>query len=514
MSKKGVLINAKMGTSVARREIFGAEHIVIEGAGSIIGDSVMNGVYYPLEEVQRLASETTGVIHAPVSHPKDSKGNFISAGSPEGVHQGYVGAISYNYRMHGDRLVRDIAIDPEVANGSDKGREVLRRIEEGIDTDTSTGLLLNMEEVDGIGRDGEEYHSVARNMTLDHDAILTDERGAATTLQGVGMFANAEGDMEELTFGEVTVNASMPTMSLPVAPESHTFNESDAIERIKEFTNSGDKPSSNYRRFFLNFDRDNVDSYDAYEMPFADIVNGQPMAVLSALNTAKQTLGSLDEGDATTANKVIANYEAKSKTQATNAEAEAEVIANGDGKLLSLFKKLASIVAGGDNNVYNQIDKDILSFNTNQQEDDAMRDLILSALKNAGVDTEKLNDSDLLAEYNKLNAPAKKEEEANKDDNDDAVANAVAAAVAPLQAKLDEMESAANAAAEQEKNDLVEKVAGLEIGIDAETAKGMSVNALQNIVTKNTGTVAFNATTSRFKANKANETVEMPSFDA
>ena len=194
--RKGLHLNSNLlaNAVITNKSIYGADHIVVEGAGSIIADTVMNGIYYPRDEVEKLAANTTGDIHAPSGHPVDTAGNFISAGNPQAVHQNYVGAISTNYRMNGDRLVRDIAINPEIANQSVDGKEIIRRINAGEDTDTSTGLLLQLEEIKGIGNDGEPYDFIARNMELDHDALLLRERGAATRLQGVGMFANQLGD--------------------------------------------------------------------------------------------------------------------------------------------------------------------------------------------------------------------------------------------------------------------------------------------------------------------------------
>lgn len=286
MKRKGLHLNSSLTSNavITNKSIYGANHIVVEGAGSIIADTVMNGIFYPRDEVEKLAANTNGDIHAPSAHPTDSNGNFISAGNPQAVHQNYVGAISTNYRMKGDRLVRDIAIDPEVANRSADGKEIIRRIEANEDTDTSTGLLLQLEETSGIGNDGEPYEFIARNMELDHDAILLGERGAATTLQGVGMFANSKGD--EFAIDQVTINESMIASNLPLAPDSHTWNEADAIANIKAFTNSNDKPSSNYRRFFLTFDRKNADDFGAYTNLFADVIDGVPHAVKQPLSNA------------------------------------------------------------------------------------------------------------------------------------------------------------------------------------------------------------------------------------
>ncbi len=286
LKQKGLHLNSSLTANaiITNKEIYGADHIVIEGAGSIIADTVMNDIFYPKSEVIALANRTKSDLHAPSGHPVDEDGNFISASHPMATQQNFIGGISNNYRMNGDRLVRDIAINPEIANRFDDGKEIIRRIKEKEDTDTSTGLLLQLEEKSGIGNDGEPYKFIARNMELDHDAILLRERGAATSLQGVGMFANSKGD--EFKVDEYTINASLPAMNLPLASSDHVWNESQALSRIKAFTNSEDKPSSNFRRFFLNFDQSNVDSFDSYTNLFADVIDGVPHAVKSPIEAA------------------------------------------------------------------------------------------------------------------------------------------------------------------------------------------------------------------------------------
>ena len=106
------------------------------------------------------------------------------------------------------------------------------------------------------------------------------------------------------------------------------YNEIDAIERIKSYTNSTDAPTSNYRKFFLHFDRDNADSFDAYSMPFADIIDGKPYANKAALSAAN--VDSLSDDDKAIANAVIERY--------SNKKSEGKSFANRVwGKIKSLF---------------------------------------------------------------------------------------------------------------------------------------------------------------------------------
>jgi hypothetical protein len=136
-----------------------------------------------------------------------------------------------------------------------------------------------------------------------------------------------------------------------------------------------------------------------------------------------------------------------------------------------------------------------------------MRDTILAALNEAGVKTEGLNDTELLAAYNKLNAPAE-----DKGADAQAIADAVANAVKPLQDKLEAIESAANAAEEQAKAELVEQA--VELGLDEADAKAMSANSLKTVIGKMGGAVAFNAFGGQMQIGNKDAADELPSFDA
>lgn len=488
-----VMINSTMGVSIFKREIFGAEHIVIEGVGVIIGDSVMNGLLYPLEEVQKLAGENTGIIHAPVSHPVDKAGNFISASSPEGIQHGYIGAISYNYRMRGNLLITDIAINPILAKTKEEGREALRRLQNKEDTDVSTGLLLRIENKSGIGKDGEPHDGIARDIALDHVAILLNERGAATTLQGVGLFANSEGDKEEVTVATIETNAVMPAMRLPLADAGYQFNELEAVERIKEFTDSTTEPSYNYRRFFMNFDRNDVMNFNAYRLPFADIIDGVPYAIPMAIDNAEKSIKSnADDKDSAAVVAIAKVY----KSKMVNSDKKPGGVANA---IKACLQNLFSLVENSGSSLYNDFDNLDYDLKTNQ-EDRIMRDFIINKLKAMGINTDGLSDSDLQAKLNEAlesktetvtEKPVEKEVP-----NTDAITDAVTNALKPLQDKVNSLESKLNSDNELKANALATKVEGLQIGLNAERAKALGIDAMEEILKANGAEVNFNVNTS------------------
>jgi len=172
--------------------------ITITDVVPIVDNVVMNGGLYPAEEIEA-AFHTLNDTIAPMGHPQDKDGNFISAKTYNAMRDYYAGAGNKNVRKVGNRVLMDVEINIEQAKALPKGKELLKRIEnaekgKGEPIHVSTGLLLNREEAVGNNDEGQKYTWIARNMDFDHNAILLDEVGAATPKQGVGMFVNSQGE--------------------------------------------------------------------------------------------------------------------------------------------------------------------------------------------------------------------------------------------------------------------------------------------------------------------------------
>ena len=274
---------------VSRQNVREKEHIIVKGMTHMLLDTTMNGIFYPKDEVKILADNIgSDRVTMPSSHPTGENGEFISASDPWALTSNYVGAYAYNFSIQGDRLISDLAIDPVIANTSEAGRSIINAIENNEPIDVSTGFYLNVEESSGFGSDGEPYDLVASNLMIDHSAFLPNEVGAKNKLEGVGVHTNSARLKDEVIdthVSDMQTNASTPAMRLPLAPDTHVFNEAAALESIKAYTNSTDKPSTSYRKFFLNFDQDNVDSFDSYTNLFADVIDGVPHAVKSQVSS-------------------------------------------------------------------------------------------------------------------------------------------------------------------------------------------------------------------------------------
>lgn len=190
-----VNVTTRVNSQSIRRETYNdREHWVLPSY-TLPANVVMNGGLYTSEQIDKHYEGIEGTL-APLGHPT-LNGAFISAFSPEGINQGHVGAWNRNVKKSGNRVYVEKWVDIEVAKQSDKGKELIERveaIERGDDVPpihTSIAVFLEeLEPTDEQRKMGANW--VADIKAVDHDAILLNEVGAATPDQGVGLMVNAD----------------------------------------------------------------------------------------------------------------------------------------------------------------------------------------------------------------------------------------------------------------------------------------------------------------------------------
>ena len=79
------------------------------------------------------------------------------------------------------------------------------------------------------------------------------------------------------------IKAMGASKDLPLAERDYAWDNTKAVQRIREFTKSKDKPSVSYKKAFMYYDAENADNFGAYKLPFADIVDGKIMAIPRAI---------------------------------------------------------------------------------------------------------------------------------------------------------------------------------------------------------------------------------------
>ena len=174
-------------SQIRRETVDGRDYIIVPSA-TLPPNVVMNGVLYPAEETQRTFMQLEGKL-APLGHPKNAAGEWISAGEATAIHANHVGAFNRNVTMGEDGRVRaEKWIDVAFAQGTARGPELLAAIEANEPISTSIAIWLAVHPV----AEGLPYQGRAEYKVIDHDAILIGETPAAGVEQGVGLFVNVD----------------------------------------------------------------------------------------------------------------------------------------------------------------------------------------------------------------------------------------------------------------------------------------------------------------------------------
>lgn len=314
--------------------------IVVRNACGAVDDIVMNRVLYPGKELRRGAPSLNGRI-APIGHPKNDAGQYISANSADALLTAYAGIVCKNARHEGGRTLADLHINVAMANAHPKGAEVVRWCEAALNGEdpeplhVSTGLIANMVDEPGESR-GKPYDRVATNIRYDHLAVLPGGRGAATPDEGVGMFNDGEGN-----------TTPVETLTLKDGPEDRRFEGLLGWAR-KLLANSSE----------LSFDQ-----------IARGLQSGLPDGAWTREVFPRYAIWSDGQG-----RLFRQNYTVSAEGVVAWADAPEEV---------------------REERYYEPV--------ANQRKDDPMKDLITMALNAAGIDVSKLTtDAALLAAYNQL----------------------------------------------------------------------------------------------------------------
>ncbi len=189
-------VNSKSTGKYSIKNIEGVDHIVAM-MRPIVGDSVMNQVFYPDEELGKTFDQLDN-IPAPNGHPKLG-GQYVPANHPVANNKHNVGGFIQNPRKDGKEVYVDFLLNLDVANRTEEGQELVNRIKSGEKVGVSTGLTVNLS-----ASNNENYKAVANNFRFDHVAVLLDEPAAGEHV-GTELVLNKESQLPEA--GEMLCNA-------------------------------------------------------------------------------------------------------------------------------------------------------------------------------------------------------------------------------------------------------------------------------------------------------------------
>jgi len=412
--KRLVMCSSSVDSNAITREVIdGIEHIIVSSY-TLPDDVVMNGGLYPADEIAKSFSTLERTL-APVEHPSDSDGNFISASDPIAINNFYAGAFNVNVTRENGRVHIEKHINVQEAMKSDRGKRLIDRINEIETSDnprpihTSTGLFLEVEPTvkPMVNASGDEYTWVAKNMIFDHDAILLDSVGAAQPNQGVGMAVNVDGDKVKVE------RVRMELSPVDEAPQVSTRSINEQLEA-----------------------------------QLRDVVAFEWLCIVDTIN---------------------------------------------DQCIFETEKGYFQVPYGVDGETARIVGIPIRTIRTVtyspkvNKEGDAMKELVLKALADAGIAVNaEISDDELMTKYNEFlqaNQSQGDDDGATGDDLANIVANAVAKAVEPVTTKLESLQSEINANADAKKQGYIDTIVNSKKypGVTAEVAKGMPPEALREM---------------------------------
>lgn len=159
--------------------------MLVEG----VHDSINSGLTMHLAEEFSKLPEAWDGVPVTVNHPQNTDGSYISANTPQIIDDQTVGII-YNTKIENNKLKAEAWIE------KDKTKklypELIKTLINGTPLNISTGVFNDPENSSGEYA-GERYESIARNYMPNHLALLPNDIGACSWLDGCGVRVNKDG---------------------------------------------------------------------------------------------------------------------------------------------------------------------------------------------------------------------------------------------------------------------------------------------------------------------------------
>jgi hypothetical protein len=188
------LVTANINGQLRKEVLNGREYTVANM--TMIVPGVLNGnqgaLYYSPEEVARNSDAWNGMPIV-VYHPSDSSGKSLSARQPAVLDKAGVGTV-FNSRINDNgNLIAEAWFDSKQTDKVDN--RVTAALNAGQVLELSTGLFLDTKLAEnGATHEGNSYKYIATNYRPDHLAVLPDQTGACSIVDGCGVLNKGDDD--------------------------------------------------------------------------------------------------------------------------------------------------------------------------------------------------------------------------------------------------------------------------------------------------------------------------------
>lgn len=196
---------------------------------TMMTEGVRSGSHGPVlhlaEELGKIPASWDG-IPVTIGHPYVD-GQYVSANSPEVLEDWAVGQI-FNTEMAGTALKAEAWLEKERLLSISP--EVHQSIIDNKIMEVSIGVFSEEEETEGTF-DGINYHAIARNHRPNHLALLPDEVGACSIVDGCGIRVNKEGGVKMFV-----INKENEQEVLKALAKTELLNNETGFRELREKT--------------------------------------------------------------------------------------------------------------------------------------------------------------------------------------------------------------------------------------------------------------------------------------
>ena len=140
-----------------------------------------------------------------------------------------------------------------------QGRELYALALQGVLTDFSIGFCVEEFSMDG------DLRIITKSMIIE-GSVVDDPMNPKANI--------------------TSVKSTVPYQDLPLADKDRSWDADAATGRVRELTDSEEEPGAKYKNAFLWYDRENSNTFAAYKLPIADVVDGSLRAVPRAIFAA------------------------------------------------------------------------------------------------------------------------------------------------------------------------------------------------------------------------------------
>jgi len=118
----------------------------------------------------------------------------------------------------------------------------------------------------------------------DDNALVTAEKKCLENLQKRGMLKeNLTDDYNKKAVVKEDTKTVPSYQNFTLSSREKEWSATEATKRVRQFTDSVDEPSTEYKKAFFYFDPEMDDKFGAYKLPYVDIVDGKMVAVFRGL---------------------------------------------------------------------------------------------------------------------------------------------------------------------------------------------------------------------------------------